>query len=96
MRWRRDPNNSAAPKTVIHHDCTLREQIIATNTDAPTGACPAGAGADTIALIRSITLAEALPSITSNITIVGGGHTINGNNRVPIFAIDSGAVIIRI
>ena len=31
-------------------DCSLREAIVATNTDAAFGGCPAGAGADTITL----------------------------------------------
>ena len=91
----RDPNYTAAPETVIPHDCTLVDQIIAANTDEPTGSCPAGDGADTIALRRSITLTEVLPTITGDITIDGKGYTIDGNNRVPIFAIDSGAVVIK-
>lgn len=35
---------------VIPADCTLAEQIIAANTDAPAGSCPAGQGADIITL----------------------------------------------
>ena len=91
----RDPNYTPEPKTGLPDDCTLADQIIAANTDAPTGACPAGEGAETIEITRNITLSEALPAITSDITINGKGHTINGNNRLPIFVIESGAVIIK-
>ncbi len=91
----RDPNYSAVQEAVIPSDCTLRDQIIAANTDEPADSCPAGDGADTIALRHNITLAETLPTITSDIIIDGRGHTINGNSRVSIFAIDSGAVVIK-
>jgi len=35
---------------VVNGNCTLREAIIAANTDAAVDACPAGSGADTIVL----------------------------------------------
>ena len=91
----RAPNYTPAPTTGLPGDCTLADQIIAANTDAPTGACPAGDGADAITLRHTITVAESLPMITSDITIDGRGHTISGNNRAPIFAIEKGAVIIK-
>ncbi|MCY3796353.1 MAG: right-handed parallel beta-helix repeat-containing protein [Chloroflexi bacterium] len=91
----RDPNFTAVPAASLPENCTLPDQIITANTDAPVGACPAGAGVDTIALRGSVSLAEALPTITSDITIDGRGHTIDGNNRARIFAIDSGAVVIK-
>ena len=91
----RDPNYSPAPARSLPDDCTMADQIIAANTDAPAGSCPAGNGADTITLRGSITLAEALPTIISDITIDGSGHTLDGNNRAAIFVIEGGAVIIK-
>ncbi len=60
--------------------CTLVDAITAANTDAAVGGCPAGSGADTITLSYSPTLAVALPSITSTITIYDGNtwYSING------------------
>jgi len=72
--------------------CTLRDAITAANTDAATGGCPAGNGADTIILTpgatytltevdnltvrNSIEEPNGLPSVTSDITIIGNGATI--------------------
>lgn len=68
---------------VVDGDCTLFDAIIAANTDAPSGACPAGAGPDHIQLAVDVTLSEgddtlhtALPDITSAMTIDGAGHTV--------------------
>jgi predicted outer membrane repeat protein len=91
----RDPNYAPASKQSLPDDCTLADQIIAANTDQPTGNCPAGDGADTITLSGSIALAEALPAIKSDITIDGNGHTLDGNSGAPIFVIDGGAVVIK-
>lgn len=83
--------------------CTLIEAIIAANTDAPSGnalgECAGGSGADTIhlrALTPPYTLvaahntlngANGLPAITSDITIDGGGATIERSLliTVPVF-----------
>src|SRR5205814_1368529 len=65
-------------------NCTLREAIIAANTDAPADACPAGSGPDVIVLAAatySLTVAGANEDasltgdldITSDVTIVGTG-----------------------
>ena len=83
------------PAQVIPADCTLADQIIAANTDAPVGACPAGAGADLITLREDIRLNEALPTISSDLTIRGNGHTIDGDNRFRIFDIAAGEVNIK-
>ncbi|MEX1253945.1 MAG: CSLREA domain-containing protein [Dehalococcoidia bacterium] len=45
-------------------DCSLREAIVAANTDAPVDACPAGAGTDRV----------QLPAGTYNLTIAGTGE----------------------
>ena len=39
--------NSPADSLAIDGNCTLREAIIAANTDTAVDACPAGSGADT-------------------------------------------------
>ena len=91
----RDPNVTTAPRTGLPVGCTLADQIIAANTDAPSGSCPAGNGADTITLRQNISLQQALPAITSDITINGDGRAISGSNRVRIFDIESGNVTIK-
>ena len=49
--------------------CSLREAVIAANTDAPQGGCPAGTGADTI------TFASSLPQpATLRLTLAGAGE----------------------
>ena len=85
----------APPDVEIPSDCTLGYQIIAANTDAPAGGCPAGNGIDTIVLTQDITLSEALPAITSDLIIGGLGHTISGNKRFRIFEINGGEVTIK-
>lgn len=69
-------------------DCTIRNAIIAANTDTPSGGCPAGDGADTIELPANATIVltgvayidgdgrNGLPPIASVITINGNGTTI--------------------
>jgi hypothetical protein len=57
--------------------CTLAEAITSANDDsAGLNGCVDGSGADTITLGADITLTDALPTISSDITIEGGGHTI--------------------
>ena len=51
-----------APATEIPADCTLADQIIAANIDAPAGNCPAGNGADLITLRGVVRLSDALPT----------------------------------
>ena len=75
--------------------CPLAEQIIAANTDAPAGGCPAGNGHDIITLTRDIALSRKLPAITSDITIEGNGFAISGNTRFPIFAVNAGTLTIK-
>ena len=91
----RDANFTGQTDAALLAACTLTDQIIAANTDAPAGACPAGSGADTITLRGSIMLSEPLPIIRSDLTIVGGGHTINADNKFRVFDIESGTVTIK-
>src|SRR2546425_7021414 len=72
--------------------CTLIDAITAANTDAATGGCVAGSGADTIVLQNSslhpLTAANntyngptGLPVITTEITIEGNNSTIERDSR---------------
>ncbi|MYD10511.1 MAG: hypothetical protein F4X02_10770 [Chloroflexi bacterium] len=75
--------------------CPLALRIVAANTDAPAGGCPAGDGHDVITLNEDITLDEKLPNISSDITIEGDGHTISGRNRFRIFTVDAGTFTVN-
>ena len=75
--------------------CPLFNQIIAANTDAPSGGCRAGAGHDVITLVEDITLDRLLPRITSDITIEGNGHTISGDGRFRIFNVTEGTLTLN-
>jgi len=75
--------------------CPLPEQIVAANTDAPFGACPAGNGPDIFYLIRDIKLEAPLPQITSDITIEGNGYTLSGDGRFRIFDVKAGKLTIN-
>ena len=75
--------------------CTLREQIIAANTDAPAGSCPAGRGVDTIYLQGDVSVKTALPPITSAIVIEGNGFVLDGNDSVPLFLVKGGRLEIN-
>jgi CSLREA domain-containing protein len=66
--------NSFEDNEIDDNACTLREAIIAANTDAPYRGCPAGNGTDTLTLLAgTYTLTSQLPNITSEITINGSG-----------------------
>ena len=82
-------------KAAVPDDCTFTDLIIAANTDSPAGACPAGDDADTITLREDITLIAPLPPISSEITINGNGHTIDGDNRFRIFEVVGGNVVLK-
>jgi len=71
----------AAEITVDGSACTLGEAITSANNDSAGGnGCVDGSGEDTIILETDVTLAAALPQISSTITIEGGDHFISGNN----------------
>lgn len=56
---------------------SLADAIKAANTDAASGNCPAGNGADTITFLANVALREELPAVSSDITFEGGGHTLS-------------------
>lgn len=74
----------AAPTATITVDggvCTLAEAIDSANNDNAAGnGCVDGDGADMLELQSNVTLNAELPSISSEITINGNGHTIDGGN----------------
>ena len=82
-------------------ECTLRDAIVAANSDSWQGGCPAGAGSDTILFGVSGTIglvSSALPHVPdgSTVTIDGAGHsvTISGSNAVPVLSV-SGVLTLR-
>ena len=85
----------ARPAIMPPPPCPLALQIIAANTDKPAGGCPAGSGHDIIKLSEDIRLREALPPITSAMTIEGNGHTISGARKYRIFDVDRGHLTIN-
>lgn len=90
--------DDSSPYASANGLCSLIEAIDNANDDAMTHAdCPVGTGVDTITLSQDITLDgtttfavqgdNGLPSITSDLTIVGDGFTIQRANSAPAFRI---------
>ena len=82
--------NSLADVAANDGACTLREAVTAANTDtasgAATGECAAGSGTDTISfnVAGTITLTSALPDISTDLSISGGGAiTVSGASFLP-------------
>lgn len=77
-------------------DCSLREAIVAANTDAGYHGCPAGAGADRIvfdlAFPATIALTADLPAATTSMKFQGPGRTqlaLDGQDLHRILVLDS-------
>ncbi len=83
------PTPHGAGKIIVNSLCSLEDAITAANTDAISGGCPAGSGADTIALSSDITLDKTLPQITSPIVIEGAGFTVSGDDQFQVFYVAS-------
>ncbi len=84
-----------ADDIIAEDGCAFHRAVIAANTDEEFQGCPAGNGADTIYMTKSIGLGGPLP-ITSDITIEGSGHTISGGGRNRIFHVEKyGRLTIR-
>lgn len=94
--------NSTADVAANDGQCTLREAIVASNTDLPsgtmTGECAAGSGEDTVTLDvpvgSTITLTADLPTATQTWTLEGptgeaDGVTVDGDGQFRIFELDS-------
>ena len=87
---------TAADADVDDADCSLREAIVAANSDAAYHGCPAGSGADLIVfslpLPATIALASDLPTIVSTLAIHGPGAdqlAIDGQDLHQILVLDS-------
>ena len=78
-----------AADITVNDSCTLAQAITSANTDATAdgSSCTAGSGSDTIVLSADITLAQALPQITSEIQIKGEGYTISGADSYRVLAV---------
>jgi uncharacterized repeat protein (TIGR01451 family) len=92
--------------TIANGDgCSLPEAIINANNNDQSGStdCTSGYGPDTINLTGDVTLTAyygyvygaytALPLVTSDITINGGGYAISGYDSFRVFAVDSGGTL---
>ena len=85
LLWLLGVGSGHAATIVVDGSCTLVDAIAAANTDAPTGACPAGdPGPDTIELDATTLLsavdndadgASGTLSVVSEITIEGDGRS---------------------
>jgi hypothetical protein len=80
-----------AVDAIINGNCSIREAIVAANTDSGVDACTAGSGADTVNASGMFVLTTAdnggngLPVITSTITM--NGAQINRPSGAPAFRI---------
>ncbi|MEM7114423.1 MAG: calcium-binding protein [Chloroflexota bacterium] len=95
----------AAEITVDGRNCTLVDAIEAANTDSPIGGCDAGDGDDTLIISRDISLRElnntkygpsGTPVVTTDITIIGNGHTIErdrGREEFRVFTVANGGTL---
>lgn len=93
-----------ADDVVDDGECTLREAIIAANTDTGSGSlpgeCPAGNGDDVIDLTPlngTILLTAPLPDISTNMVLQGPGQTtltLDGGGKYRVFKISGGDVTI--
>ena len=91
------PEVSAATINV-DSDCTLAQAITSANDDdAPSGSsCEDGDGSDTINLSANVSLSADLPTVTTTMTVQGGGYTIDGGDTHHIFHVtDSGNLTVN-
>lgn len=67
--------NTLTDEDTANADCSLREAIVAANTNAANKGCTAGSGADTILFLVSgfIPLTASLPNITESLSVIGPG-----------------------
>ncbi|MBB3773866.1 outer membrane autotransporter protein [Angulomicrobium tetraedrale] len=66
---------------------------VGSDADLRSAISSAGNG-DTITFTADITLASNLPNVTTNITFIGGNHTLSGNNEYRGLFVQSGTVAI--
>jgi CSLREA domain-containing protein len=82
--------------------CSLRAAVIASNTDAATGGCKAGSGADVIKLAKGATYALSIAAaprdtpetgdldVTAPVTIKGHGSTIDARRLYSVIQVSEG------
>jgi CSLREA domain-containing protein len=89
------PVNATTDDLSANGNCTLREALVAANTDAPVDACPPGRGPDTITIPAGVyVLSLAGPredaastgdlDVLSDVSVVGAGRamtTVDGGSR---------------
>lgn len=82
--------------------CTLEHAILAANTNMASGNCTTGSGSGTdvinfnLTSLNTITLAGALPDITTNLDIVGPGSSqvsVSGDGKFRPFRYTSGSTV---
>ena len=59
--------------------CSLRNAILSANQDSSVGGCTAGSGDDTINLSHQVSINDALPELSSDMTINGRGNRITAD-----------------
>jgi hypothetical protein len=80
----------AATITIDGVTCTLAEAIDSANNDNAAGnGCVDGSGVDILDLQTDVTLSALLPDITSNITLQGNGHTVDGNDAFRVLYVQA-------
>ncbi|MEW5940054.1 MAG: CSLREA domain-containing protein, partial [Chloroflexota bacterium] len=89
--------NTAADEDTNNTDCSLREAIIAANTNSAYNGCNPGASADFISFAAdfAITLGSPLPAVADYLTIDGAGHsvTVSGADQYQVMFVNSGETL---
>ena len=85
-----------AASITVGGGCSLADAITAANTDAASGGCVAGSGADVITLSGDVALTANLPAITTDITINGGGYTVDGGDVHHAFNVAAHRITVRL
>ncbi|MCP4210109.1 MAG: hypothetical protein GY764_01400 [Halieaceae bacterium] len=85
------PSNST-DTTMVPASCSLPATVTTATelADCITAANNNGPGQDMITLGTDITLSRALPQITTEIILEGGGFTIDGTNAFRVFDVGGG------
>jgi hypothetical protein len=78
---------AAATITVDGTTCTLADALVSANTNAVVGGCVAGTGDDVINMQADVTLSADLPPVSSNITIEGNDHIVDGDGQYTAFKV---------
>lgn len=90
------PHPIAPALIEVSGSCTLADAVASANSDTAVGGCATGSGADTIALTQTAVLdsiavmdegENGLPTVTSEVTIDGGGFSIQRDAAGPQFRI---------